>query len=430
MAHAGNVDESGTYGPLANLPPHDVHSTIDRDRVIRELERLAHVQDSLGSALYHSTLLTLAAPEYDLRDVIHSVVKDQLLPTLPRASVWLLRHDEALSFRFATSRVLTLCDDDPAALGKKPEQFAGFNSSRELFSDTLFGLTAYVTPLLLSLSPHVWAFPASRAGGVVIYTLGQAVPGLAGSTAEPLQLFHTVGEYEPPPPIPTIDSRSYARALRWWTGQMNLLFTEVCDPYNYVDASGIFEPRRQLEALLSVEQAFRNVQSLSALYRDTHARRALLFDTLDTLEGLGQRDFQWMCTLERAEATLDDLQTKMPNEVAQVLLPRCRRGIAALRTLQDGFFQPSRRTPDGVRLPDKNGERTWPLSAAVALWLRVVRNAGHAFHVPANNEWKRLRIEALLASHDGRMPSNLSDLAYLYLLSIVADPSSLRRNHA
>ena len=96
------------------------------------------------------------------------------------------------------------------------------------------------------------------------------------------------------------------------------------------------------KALLSIEQAFRNVQSLSAHARDSHVRRILLFDTLDTLEGLRSPDFARMCELSYAQRALDEVTSLLSPEAGRVLLPRATLAVDALKQLQDGFFVPSR----------------------------------------------------------------------------------------
>ena len=397
-------------------------------RAADELARLdaAHPGD-VGAWLYGAALITLAARDDQLLDVILAVVRERLQPNhLPDAAAHLLVVDQALSYRFSLTRVLLQVADEPGLLQGPPEEFLGFNSAKALFSDTTFGLDAYLGPLLTSLTPWVWGITAPRAGAVIIYTFGRAVSGRRGSASDPLDLFlprdgRGAGAG---PPRPSIGPRQIGQTLTWWARQLSELFTELTDPGNYVDASENYQPREAFERLLSVEQAFRHVQVLSASDGDSHTRRVLLFQTLDTLEGLRLLDFRQMCTLSRAQAELAALEQLLPPDVASVLLPRARRAVEALRELQRGFFLPSRVSSDGVRVTDKGREQVMPLEAAVAAWLRVVRNAQHGFGgkvaVPG-------RDDVLLASHNGDVPRDLSDLAWLYLLRVVANPSLLRR---
>jgi len=75
-------------------------------------------------------------------------------------------------------------------------------------------------------------------------------------------------------------------------------------------------------------------------------------------------------------------------------------------------------------VPDKHGnDRMMSLEAAAAAYLRVLRNAGHAFGSRAG---QRARDEVLLMSHNGEIPLDLPDLAYLYLLRLLARPEDLR----
>ena len=66
-----------------------------------------------------------------------------------------------------------------------------------------------------------------------------------------------------------------------------------------------------------------------------------------------------------------------------------------------------------------------PLESAAALWLRVLRNAGHGFG--SRSSGAKARDDALLVAHDGSVPTDLPDLPYLYLLQLLARPELLRR---
>jgi hypothetical protein len=123
---------------------------------------------------------------------------------------------------------------------------------------------------------------------------------------------------------------------------------------------------------------------------------------------------------------LDDVNGLVSEQAGRVLLPRARQAVAALRQLQDGFFAPSRLRESGMMVPRKDGtESVMSIEKAVAAYLRVLRNGGHAFGgrpQPADS--------ALLAAHDGVIPVDLPDLAYLYLLHLLARPRVLEHRRA
>ena len=119
-----------------------------------------------------------------------------------------------------------------------------------------------------------------------------------------------------------------------------------------------------------------------------------------------------MCELSYAQRALDEVTSLLSPEAGRVLLPRATLAVDALKKLQDGFFVPSRLQDSGLQVPDKRGvERVISLEKAAAAYLRVLRNGGHAFGgrpSPAD--------AVLLLAHNGDIPVDLPDLAYLYLL--------------
>jgi hypothetical protein len=151
-------------------------------------------------------------------------------------------------------------------------------------------------------------------------------------------------------------------------------------------------------------------------------RRVLLFDTLDTLEGLRAPDFKTMCRLSHAQRALEEVTELVGEPAGRVLLPRARQAVVALRQLQDGFFAQSRLRDGGLLVPGANGTETVAsLEKAVSDYLRVLRNGGHAYGGRADPA-----DGVLLTAHNGDIPDALPDLAYLYLLHLLARPQVLR----
>jgi len=427
LATMSNVDTVGAYSRLRRLPADTVlFRGMPYEYIQAELNRLgAQRPDDLAVLMYRARLATVTVAPGHLAGIVQQVLRDSLLPLLPEAAVYLVEVDRALAMRYGATRLLLQAQDDEAMFARPPAARANetvFNSARGLFSDTSLGLGAYLSPLFLAPSPRVWAVPAMRPGGVVIYTFGRLAAGRHGEATELLQLFFPDGKARSGQQ-PQVSSADIDAALTWWAEALDRLFTEITDPVRYVRDNGTYGVKENFEALLSIEQAFRNVQSLSAHARDGHVRRILLFDTLDTLEGLRSPDFARMCELSYAQRALDEVTSLLSPEAGRVLLPRATLAVDALKQLQDGFFVPSRLQDSGLQVPDKRGvERVISLEKAAAAYLRVLRNGGHAFGgrpAPAD--------AVLLLAHNGDIPVDLPDLAYLYLLHLLARPQDLRR---
>ncbi len=430
LATRSNADSPGAYSRLSRLPADAaLFQGMPYEYIQAELDRLgAQRPDDLAVLMYRVTLATGTAAPDQLAAIVQQALRDFLLPVLPDAAAYLVEVDLALGRRYGAARLLLQAQDDEAMFLRPPasqENETVFNSARWLFSDTSLGLDAYLSPLFLALSPWVWAAPAKRPGGVVIYTFGRLVAGRRGEASELLQLFFPDGRAQSGPQ-PQVSPGDIHAALTWWAEALDRLFTEITDPVRYIGDDGKYSVKENFDALLSIEQAFRNVQSLSAHARDSHVRRILLFDTLDTLEGLRSPDFVRMCELSYAQRALDEVTSLLGPEAGRVLLPRATQAVAALQQLQHGFFALSRLQDGGLRVPDRRGvDRVMSLEKAAAAYLRVLRNGGHAFGgrpVPADG--------VLLMAHNGEVPIDLPDLAYLHLLHLLARPQDLRRRTA
>lgn len=126
-----------------------------------------------------------------------------------------------------------------------------------------------------------------------------------------------------------------------------------------------------------------------------------------------------------ARQTLAAIEETLAPEVAQVLLPRAQKAVEALEALPNGFFITSRLEGDLVRVPDDKGnEKLISKDAAATQWLRVIRNSQHGF-----DKTPSARERELLAMHNGEIDAALPDLAWLYLLQLMAFPELLRAHN-
>lgn len=223
-------------------------------------------------------------------------------------------------------------------------------------------------------------------------------------------------------PSPPSNPKIYIQAAEWWVEQLSTIFSIITEPANYVDDDA-FNPAEATERLLSVEQLFRDCQSILTLTRDDHARTTLAFTLLKRLEGLVP-DYRWKTVVGRSslESIVEKLRTAVPAELHDVFLWRAERAVRAVAALEHGFFAAGEDPESAILLPDKNGIRVaTDRRNAVTEWLQLVRNSLHGFDKPSK------RDRALLAAHDGEIPGDFADVAWLHLLDIVANPDKLAK---
>jgi hypothetical protein len=225
-------------------------------------------------------------------------------------------------------------------------------------------------------------------------------------------------------PRPAVTADQIEALLRWWLGQLNKLFGVVLDPANYPDQRGVYKAPAHFGALLSLDRLLACVlEVLIHARRDEFVRKLLLFDCLDLLEGFHQGGYEQLCNAATVREQLNELEVLLPAQVGELILPRCRRAVRALELLQDGFYVHERLSQDGLRIRNQSGQlQTVSLPVAAARYMRVVRNATHAFHQMVRQRPDQI---SLLAAHTGELPPDLSDLAFLHFVRVLADPAKL-----
>src|SRR5262249_14951898 len=125
---------------------------------------------------------------------------------------------------------------------------------------------------------------------------------------------------------------------------------------------------------------------------------------------------------------IEQLDAQLPNAVAAVVLGRARRAVGGLRQMQSEFFLASRVENGSLRLPNRNAGQPdvfKPLPDASAEYILLMRNATHGF---AKTFRERPDLVALFGAHTGVMPDLVSDVPWLHLVRILADPEQVLNN--
>lgn len=395
---------------------------------------------SIAAGLAMHQLQTVAASVADIDNTLQAIFEDikairlaeSGAPAFPYASVHFVSRDEALMHRTRLAPVMLRLQHDDALRSADLREVLEANARGELIFATANGigdgfatLDAYLSPLLGALSPFVWAVPAQRASGTLIFALGSHIAGTEGEAAEPLQLLPSRGP-SASSPAPRLTNRSAEAAIQWWIRRIDGMFGVVSDPATFCDVALEYVPSKHLHAQLSVEQLFRRTASIQRAHRDSDTRRVLLFSTLDTLERLSSRTLTKMCTLSFAQRTLERVRASMSDDVARVLMPAAERAVAALAQVQEGFFLARQLGRGVVEFTDVDGNpSSLSLEAAAAEYIRVLRNATHGHG--SNRKESKLQTDALLAHHNGQLGHDLAQLGYLYLLELLTRPDNLRR---
>jgi hypothetical protein len=422
---------------LSTISEENPQSSLSAQDVAEEVQRIQRLPafgitstlDGIRTALSLIELPLLESTAIQAYETLLSIPNEVGSPLLPEISVSHISFSPIVVRRSSWARMLLRVSNEPSMLTTRPAQTPNellFGSGIHLAEDLWITRDAYLMPLFLSVSPWVWCISCPRSSGVVVFDFGRPILGRGADASELLQTFLPTG----PPrsgPAPSLSRSSTLSTLSWWTRQIDLVLGEITDFANFADANGMYEPRRQVEYLLSIEQLGRRIQGSFAHDRDISTQRALSFEALDTLEGLGIVTFQQACTLSHAESTLCQLEADLPNDVAELLLPRARDAVEALRDVPNGFFGTAHLKSGGMELPSNAGNfSVRPMEEAAAFYLRVLRNGHHAFTPSPIHETERRQI--LLSSHTGGVDRALSFLPYLYWLDVVANPHRLRRN--
>lgn len=427
LVDARNGHDLAAYSRLNRLKGFDGIVPSSSWETAREVHgRLAedHAEEATALLMSMRVLVTAAPSAKVAMEALHRSFSEWLLPAAPEASCFLIEISEILGYRYSVTRALLNTHAPDQLKTAADVQEILFGSARGLFSDATFGLSAYLDCLCSSLSPDVWAFAIGRPGAVVLLLFGRAMSAQSNLPLDKIQLL-----------APSLNSiaRSadhvmltpvvFVKAARWWVQQLNVLFSIATEPANH-GRDGLYDPSMALEKLLTLEQVFRDCQSIATVTRDQHARISLAFQALVRFQGLvPSLNWKKVAGVAEARATLSMLRAKIPPEIQPVFLPRAEKAVNALEELERGFVLANLAGVEGIRLPRQDGsEESIARAQAVTEWLQLYRNSLHGFD---KNTTPRQR--ALLAAHDGVVPGEVADLAWLQLLALVAKPESMAR---
>lgn len=424
MADRTNGNSQDAYTRMHRLKRFDRIGGEAIWRTAREAQRslVDRYPGESSTMLMSMQILISAAPSArEAAAIVRSTFTQELLLVADNPSVYLVEVSDTLAYRYTIARTLLATKGDVSGETFRAESLIS-KSSRGLFSDTTMGYDAYFSCMSASLSPAIWAYPIGRPGAVVLLLFGDAMAGQESLARDKIQhLSPRVRPSEETPPA-TSAPRTYVQAAQWWVEQLSTLFSIITEPANYSDGK-FFDPAEATERLLTVEQMFRDCQSILTSTRDDHARTILTFTLLKRLQGVVPH-YNWKTVVGRTslENIVRKLQADIPSELHDIFVRRAERAVRAVMSLERGFFSDGDGLSTPILLPNKHGDMAGiDRKAAVTEWLQIVRDSLHGFDKPS------ARDRALLAAHDGTIPSEFADVAWLHILDLMAHPEKLAK---
>jgi hypothetical protein len=357
----------------------------------------------------------------------------------PEASFWFLETDELLIKRFAMLRALLAVALAPDVIDENDPEARTLPQLRTLQEHSLtrgsdFG--RLIDPLLLTFSPGALGYVFNWMPHAIVF-----LTGINGSmvrdypqTPSALYLPHiqAFGSYawKDAAWFENIRGANAEALLQWWVARLNVVYSYLLDPTNFADLGRHSAPR-QVATLLTFERLLADLLLVQAGFQGSElARQQAAFDLLDKAEALlgfgisgSGQGFERLLRRSSMLARLDEIWQRLPLQ----LQSRFRKHS---RALYDGMYEHVREHAYAHRLAGgaiKVGPPGGPLVALslegyVPQLVRAVRNSAHGFiEVMTSNVTAVRRDRELLATHDGKLPPHVPDLAALIGFALVAD---------
>lgn len=423
MADRKSAHQESAYGRIRKLKIYDHLLQPEVWPIALEAYQklIAKDIDNTSSFLTAMRIPISAAPSAAAAaEVTQSVFIEYMLEVADNPTLYMIENSVKLSYRYSAARMLLSTRNIEEKTVVDSEKLIS-RSSKGLFSDTTIGLDAYLSCLCACLSPGIWAMPIGRIGGVILVVFGKTVPGQSTTIQDKIQHLAPGG-----PPLTSNrsypeDSVVYEKTAKWWVKQLDVMFSVVTEPANY-HFKNEYDAAQATEKLLTLEQIFRDCQSVLTQPRDLHARTVLAFTLLKRLEGvIAGHTWKKVAGRSSLESIMKELKRDVPADLHDVLMPKAEQAMAAVRDLENGFFTSEDGT-ETIPLPNKDDVLVQVRrSVAVTEWLQLIRNSLHGFNRPTP------RDRALLAAHDGEIPSAFADIVWIHILDIVTHPEKLGR---
>jgi hypothetical protein len=364
-----------------------------------------------------------------------------LLDTFPNGSLWLVETDALLPARQSLLRILLNQELIPDVFPDNPDgQLAGLVMLQE-HSLTGASFAALLDPILLVFPPTTLGFAFDWMPHSLFFSTGFAglltedhPPTFASVYSPRIQSgfgFHwgesTVWD--------KVGAATGETLLQWWVTRLNRIYSHACDPTRFGDSLGRFRPTRQAAWQLTFERMLADLLVIrSSPQASTLMLHQAAFDLLDKAEALldygSKKSGMGFQRLLRRGEMIDRLNRKWNTCLPVQLRGRFRKYTEHLyarlyeEIRADAYSH--RVTQRGILVWSDDEERLIErqMDDYVPKLIRAIRNSAHGLIEQLESPHKH-KERNLIATHTGKLPAVLPDLAALIGFALVADADGL-----
>jgi hypothetical protein len=402
-----------------------------REQARRQAARLEE-RDAPGGALA-ALSLKLATLRVEEMPAFLTAQAPLLFESLPEGSLWYVSVDPVLIHRLAVMRGLVAYELTPDIITAK--DFPGLRALEEhsltagLRSGPLYDV------LLTTFAPAAFGYVCEMIPNSLILLHGFAANLSLPWPATPSTLYqpHIQGEHG----VGWLDETFYSGVsaaesealLRWWTERLNVVYSHIADPTRFVDANGNHQPTRQRAWFLTFERLLADTLLVTTGFQSPPlARQQSAFDLLDKAESLlgfasdkSGKGFERMFRRSSMQRRLTAISTTLPTVVSERFRQHGDWLYESLYADVREHVVPARLTKSGVMVGPPGKLVNRPMESYVPELVRSVRNSAHGF------EQLSAHVDRfLVATHDGKLPAQLPDLAALITFALIADAEALQ----
>lgn len=223
--------------------------------------------------------------------------------------------------------------------------------------------------------------------------------------------------------------------LRWWISRLDSFLVELLDPANFTekhDPEGTIDGVSAFENHITMSRLLKRMAACMSVAEGSHAK-TVTFEIADLLDGLMVRNqntgdtehFKHLFHPTSGLALVRAGLAGVPAPFGPYLDGLACQVYAELRaSVLDSIWVPGKRGGGVVLVKSKQLTAEVPIAEDdfVAAAMRAYRNGHHGYFTAEDGSRRPSRFLYML---DGNTPDSLGELAVLWLLSLLADPSGM-----